>query len=477
MLSRLGLRPAVLLGMALTIGIWVLAYFYFSHRIDAIEKRQTELATRYQAAQDLLAIVRTDAVAAAAAARNASIDPDAAEARDDVQRVETARQSTRGALDRYELSFRGEPALDTEAQRMQVTRLEQQTDELHRTIAAMLASGGAGRQALAPALQREMASARDASMNGAEALRVLNREGYLQEQNRVSASYKSTQRDILGTLGFALAASLGIAIVLGRYAGILENRVARQRARDIDNAINLQRLTARLVTAQEEERRHIARELHDEVGQVLTVVKMALRDAQLALGDTGLPKDASEALEEAYVVSDRALRSVRDLSRLLHPSLLDDMGLTVALDAHIEGFRRRHGIAVTSEYDNIEERLPPDIELALYRTVQEALTNVARHAHAAHVRIAVHRTDRRVNLSIEDDGTGFDAVAASQPGPRRGLGLLGMQERVHQFGGDMVIESAAGRGTKLSVSVPLTPATGADVATAHAAAASEGTRA
>jgi signal transduction histidine kinase len=475
-LLEMGIRPALVLGLGLTVGTWLLAYWYFSVRIASLEARQTELSGRYELAQDLVGAARSDVLASAVASRNALLDDDNAAGRHQ-EEVDSAFAAIDAALDRYETVFPGEPALDSPVQRQQLARLRQQVLELNATTRQVL---GDERERAAPgnALNLRITPRREAAMATAEAILRLNREGFIRQQSQMSLVYKGVQQSILQALAIALLTSLGIAVALSRHAGRLESRVREQRTRDLDNALNLQRLTARLVTAQEEERRHIARELHDEVGQVFTIVKLALRDAQKAVVASGA---SPEMLEEARLVSDRALQTVRDLSRLLHPSILDDMGLSVAIDAHLQGFGRRHDISVSAEYTGMEERLTPDIELIIYRTVQEALTNVARHAQATACRVELRRTEHQVEITIQDTGVGFDAVAASRPGPQRGLGLLGMQERVTQIGGEMVLESARGRGTRVFATLPVSSVPvehGAlDLTEALTAAATEGTHA
>src|SRR6185295_5799851 len=139
----------------------------------------------------------------------------------------------------------------------------------------------------------------------------------------------------------ALAASFGIALFATRYASRLEDRLRQQMAKDEESARTLQRLSSQLINAQEEERRSIARELHDEVGQVLTAIKVELAVAQRAIESTG--GDAA-ALQDARTITDGALHAVRDLSRLLHPAMLDDLGLAATVDWYLKGFGKRHGV-------------------------------------------------------------------------------------------------------------------------------------
>jgi signal transduction histidine kinase len=195
----------------------------------------------------------------------------------------------------------------------------------------------------------------------------------------------------------------------------------------------LEQLTGLLLRAQEDERRRIARELHDEAGQVLTAVKIELD---------------LEGRGEASRMVARALDQVRDLSNLLRPSVLDDLGLLPALRTLVEDFRRRTRIDVSFEAPERIEPLPPDQEVAIYRVVQEALTNVARHSGARAVCVSLRGTQGGVALAIEDDGRSLDTP------PEPHLGLLGMRERVHALGGTLAFSAARGAGFRIEASLP-----------------------
>jgi len=200
------------------------------------------------------------------------------------------------------------------------------------------------------------------------------------------------------------------------------------------------------VRVQEEERRTIARELHDEVGQVLMAIKVEIALAQRRIDATG---GAARLLDDAQSITDGALHTVRDLSHLLHPALLDDLGLPAALDWYLTGFGRRHGITVELLRERMEDRLEPQIEAALYRIVQEAMTNVAKHARAEVAIVYLRRVDDTVVVTIEDHGIGFEPAHA-----RGGLGLLGIRERVAHLQGTISIDAAPGRGTRLTIALP-----------------------
>jgi signal transduction histidine kinase len=227
--------------------------------------------------------------------------------------------------------------------------------------------------------------------------------------------------------------------------------LTEQRAREERIASDLQRLSARLIHIQEDEQRRIARELHDAVGQALSSVKLELAVAQRKLDRIPAP---SNLLRDALASADVALRSVRDLSHLLHPSALDDLGLVAALDSHLAEFRRHHDVAVMFVHDGMDGRQSPETERALYRIVQEAFSNINRHAQARIARLTLSAEADAIRMVIEDDGVGFDAARAEQPGRRQGLGLLGMRERASQLGGRVKIQSRPGGGTRIEVELP-----------------------
>ena len=254
-----------------------------------------------------------------------------------------------------------------------------------------------------------------------EQAQALNRGAFIQQQSAVAAVYGATQRRIWQSLGVALATSLGIALLATLYAGRLEDRLRRQRAKDVQNTRDLQHLSAQLLNAQEEERRSIARELHDEVGQALTAIKVELAVAQRAIDGAG---GAANALDDARSIADGVLHTVRDLSHLLHPALLDDLGLAAATEWYLKGFGKRHDIRADLLHDRMDERLAPETEAAVYRIIQEALTNVAKHAKATSCRVYLQRLTNTLLVTIEDDGVGFDhgrtRVGRRHPRPRPG---------------------------------------------------------
>lgn len=211
------------------------------------------------------------------------------------------------------------------------------------------------------------------------------------------------------------------------------------------------RLLAKVVTAQEQERERISRELHDETGQSLTALLVQLRVFEHL---QTRPEMLAHAAELRTLVLD-TLEEVRRLARDLRPGTLNELGLVPTIDWHVRAFTRNIPLDVQFQSDLPEDfRLPLHTELALYRVVQEALTNIARHSGAAQASIRLQSRDGLLKLIIRDDGRGFD-VGAVMNSDERGLGLHGIQERVELIGGKLTLESAEGRGTRLCVEVPV----------------------
>lgn len=202
------------------------------------------------------------------------------------------------------------------------------------------------------------------------------------------------------------------------------------------------------IAAQEDERKRIARELHDSTSQTLTSLVIGLRTLSNSCSDSTIRIHAEDLRE----VAAQALDEVHDLALQLRPSVLDDHGLPEALNRHLIDCRRRHPLTIDLAINGLEQRLPPNIETALYRIIQETLNNIFRHAQATTASICVERRNDQVVTIIEDDGQGFDLEAVKSKGR---LGLYGIQERVELLSGQITIESTIGSGTSLFIEIPV----------------------
>ena len=224
---------------------------------------------------------------------------------------------------------------------------------------------------------------------------------------------------------------------LNRYRTLMEQRE------------NIRQMAERVVAAQEEERQRISRELHDDLGQALTTHLLSLRNLQ---EDLSIPVEEMFAqLQALYNQSYEVLVKIRRLARDLRPPVLDALGLKVAMQTYCTEFTRRTHLPVIFEAEASLPELPDAYNIALYRTLQEALTNVVKHAQASQVWVELSREDETVNLTVQDNGIGMDEETSTS----NGIGLAGLRERITVVGGTLNISSAPKRGTILSAQFPL----------------------
>lgn len=215
----------------------------------------------------------------------------------------------------------------------------------------------------------------------------------------------------------------------------------------------LQQLSQKLLLSREAEARRISQELHDVMGQSLTAISINLAEIKRELGQAMSARDR-QRLEESEMLTRQTLQEMRELSLDLRPSMLDELGLVPTLRWYVHRFGQRLGIPASLEVKGVNGRMAPEIETALYRVVQEGLTNVARHARAQTVCVRVSDDGARLVLAIEDDGLGFDNTEGLGAGDGEHMGLIGMRERVALLGGTMQVDSAPGHGTVLLVCLP-----------------------
>ncbi|MGA8597221.1 MAG: ATP-binding protein [Bryobacteraceae bacterium] len=226
-------------------------------------------------------------------------------------------------------------------------------------------------------------------------------------------------------------------------------RVSAQRFDEVEQARGaLRELSARLIEVQESERRALSRELHDEVGQSLSALLLGLGNVAAILPPE-TDDDARGQLNDLRRLAEKTVAVVRDMSLLLRPSMLDDLGLIPAVQWQAREVSRTKNLAVQVQAGALPEDIPDEHKTCIYRIVQEALHNIARHAKAKNVRIQLTQSSDSLLLTIQDDGQGF------APEREKGVGLLGMEERVTHLGGSFHVDSAPGRGTSIRIELPL----------------------
>jgi signal transduction histidine kinase len=241
-----------------------------------------------------------------------------------------------------------------------------------------------------------------------------------------------------------------IASVVEREMAEAETRRERRKAeKDLARAqVELRLMAHRLVELQEQERRHLARELHDEIGQSLTGLKLMM--SQAARCNEG---ERQAIIKESQAAVTDLIRQVRELSLSLRPSMLDDLGLLPALLWHFERFTRQTRIKVKFEHAGLQQDFPLEISTAVYRIIQEALTNVARYARVDDADVKIWADTDLITVTIDDEGTGFNAEESlSKPS----AGLSGMKERAQLLGGCVLVDSTPGEGTHVVAEIPLT---------------------
>jgi signal transduction histidine kinase len=301
-------------------------------------------------------------------------------------------------------------------------------------------------------LRDEVFPRRMAMLGIADQIGVIDESQLRQGKVRVEAIFSKYRR----RLGIAIALTIGLGLVLAAFSIRkilkLEIETTRHFTEMANTREELKRLSARLVAAHEDERRSISRELHDEVGQALTGVLVEMANLstliRTAKGVDAVDAVAAKAGEIKKQV-EGSVSVVRNMALLLRPSMLDDLGLVPALQWQAREVSKRSGVWVRVEAEQVSEELPEDHKTCVYRIVQEALHNCVQHSGARNVKIAVRQEPGQLQLSVEDDGKGFDARQ------ERGMGLLGIQERVGYLGGSLAVTSAPGSGTVLRVALPL----------------------
>jgi signal transduction histidine kinase len=263
----------------------------------------------------------------------------------------------------------------------------------------------------------------------------------------LDASFRRLRLRLMAMLGITLGVGVLLAAFTIRRTLHLEKELQKRYEEGARARGELQDLSARLVSAQEEERRSISRELHDEVGQSLSALLMEAGNAAARMPDASA--DLRRHVESIKKLAEASVNVIRNMTLLLRPSMLDDFGLVPALEWQAREVSKRTGLRVHVTAEEASGELPDQLRTCIYRVVQEALHNCARHSQARSVKVIVRQEDHKIFLSVEDDGHGFDA------GRVRGLGLVGMEERVTHLGGAFEVRSKPGAGTKVEVELPL----------------------
>lgn len=427
---------AALAGLLLLIGTSVLST---SHKAEEIVAQLDQLNAHHRQVEGTLRRLRSDVHLSSIYIRDYLLDTDQQEGPEYRRRLKELRESHARAIRELRTLLPPEAA-------PRVDILERGVDAYWQAFEPLF-EWSAYEKIMRSArfLRREVLPRREAVLAITKEIETLNDANLAAQRAEVTRRQAAFRDDLHARMLRTLLLGLVVALVAVLRLRMLERRSDAQRLRAEEAEQEMRQLSQQLVAAQEEERKKLTRELHDHVGQMLTALRMEIGRADRSRSGP----DAAQALAEAKRLLDTILRSVRDLAMGLRPSMLDDFGLRPALEWHVRDFRRRFGIPVELTLAGQLDALPDQYRTCVYRIVQEALTNCARHAHAEHVEVFVRYEQNTIELAVMDDGIGLNAQSA------RGMGLLGIEERVRELRGRFVVRPQSPSGTALRVTLPL----------------------
>lgn len=409
--------------------------------LKTIQSRNEKIRDDYVHRERILEQLRADLFLSGTYARDLLLETDPSRADLHRQELESTRQRVQAMIATYQAMLRPD-------ERERFGHFTKEVTAFFEMLQPMLQWDANQRRQLGyNFMQDYLLPRRMLIVRLADQISQLNQQ-QLETGNRQVADLFSSFRNGLQVM-LAVTMAIGLALAGGSIYRILKlEKLSEERFREVLEArTELRTLSDRLVEAQETERRAIARELHDEVGQALSGLSLAVGNVAARIGPETIEESKAE-LRTIQQVAEKTMAVVRDLSLLLRPSMLDDLGLIPALEWQAREVSRNHNLSVTVRADSVPEELAEEQKTCIYRVVQEALRNVTRHAEAKRVEIELAKNGSFLHLVIRDDGRGFS------PEREKGVGLLGMQERVRRLHGSFHVDSGPGRGTAVRVDLP-----------------------
>ena len=430
---RARLWPAIAVSFGALLLFSTLFAWLVSREAFLIHEHTQAAHVIFQKADDAISDIQANINKGALIEESAFNDHDVAGARKKIDDLQLATQASCVAL----IDLIGA------TQRRQILALQQGLDEYWRSIQQSLSMSATkeGKQILFKELENQP----ERVLQIANRIDALNQARLAREEQEIASQQTSLRQFAIAATLLLLLLECAIAIISTAYMYRLDKVSETERKRAENAEQELRRLSNQLLRVQEEERKTISRELHDEVGQILTGLRMELG----TLSHYEPDDEFRERLESIKRLAEEALRSVRNLALLVRPSMLDDLGLGPALHWQAKEFSRRCGIPVSVDIEGNLDQLPEPLRLCLYRAIQEAMTNCGKHAEASRINVVVKQDSDRLIASVRDDGRGFDSQVTT-----RGLGLMGMGERVRARQGSMSVASEPGAGTVISLELP-----------------------
>ncbi len=438
-------RMALVLGFGGLISIMALAGIDALRSLQQFRRSDDQIRRHYLSQNHVLNDIRSDVHVSGTYVRDYLLEPDRQRGEAYRKGLEDLRKHMESALESY-----GQQVAPPEMEHYKALRTK--LTDYWEILTPIFTWDTAERRRSGYAFLRDEVFPRRQNMLAiADQIANINEQQLTSGNNQVVGLLLKFQARLVITLVAALALGFGLAALTMYRILKLEAQVHTRFEEATEARSELKDLSARLVQAQEMERRALSRELHDEVGQSLSAVLIELRN--LSVGLATKPKELlSEHVETIKTLVEGMIRVVRNMALLLRPSMLDDLGLIPALKWQAREVSRRTSIDASVSAELISDDFPDEYKTCIYRVVQEALHNVSSHAHAGSVRIRVQQERDRLSLLIQDDGQGFDSKQV------KGLGLLGIQERVTRLGGTCTVHSTPGSGTILAIELPFSGA-------------------
>jgi signal transduction histidine kinase len=410
--------------------------------LRTIQTRNQQIRQDYVNRERILQQLRSDIYLSGTYVRDLLLEPDRARADTHRNELEGARSRIEAMIAEYAEILRGD-------ERAPFQQFQREVSSYFDSLRPALQWNAEQRRALGYAfMQNSLLPRRMVIVRLADQISRINQRQLEAGNKQVAALFANFRRSLI--ILFLVTLACGLALAAGSVYRIL--RLERLSAAQFEEVVRtraaLRDLSARLVEVQETERRALSRELHDEVGQSLSALLLAIDNVTASLPAGGNPESRTQ-LHEIRRLAERTVTVVRDMSLLLRPSMLDDLGLVPALQWQAREVSRNNNVRIDVQANLSSESLPDEHKTCIYRIVQEALRNVTRHARAKTVQIRLTHPDETLRLTIQDDGQGF------VPEIEKGMGLLGMEERVSRLCGAFEVVSEPGKGTVINVELPL----------------------
>ena len=407
--------------------------------LDKVHQDETRIRKTFISRMGVLDQIRAHIYLSGTYVRDFLLSPDPSGAAAQSERLATIERESFAALDSYSRTVEADGRQPFQALKSEI---EAYWRVLDRTMQWTPEERSMFRDSF---FYDEMIPRRNAMLTVADRIAAANERSLAHAEEQMSAASDGLRRTLMITFGVTLLGGILLAFLTIGHTLRLERELEQRLDENTRARADLQDLSAKLLRAQENERRTLARELHDEIGQSLSAILMDAESAECAAD----AEEAREHLAALRGLAEKTVNQVRDLALLLRPSMLDDFGLVPALNWHAREATKRTGLNVVVHADEEADDLPDEHKTCIYRLVQEAINNSARHASARTIEVEVQRNGDQVLFSIRDDGTGFDTRFV------RGLGILGMEERVRRLGGKIEIDSKPGRGTVIRAELPV----------------------